>query len=97
MTILTIAFLTALAFFILMMKMGIRKFTNHSVLTDVIISGGLTIMFVGTFTGMATALTAGIFISLMLAISKAFINLFSKKQDDVEYIDEPYAEDMKWD
>ena len=94
MTILTISFLTALAFFILMLKMGIRKFTNHSVLTDVVISGGLTIMFVGTFTGMATALTAGIFISLMLAISKAFINLFSR--EDKQKLTH-YAEDMKWD
>lgn len=70
MNILLIALLTAVAIFILLVKIGIRKFTKHSVITDVIVSGGLTIMFLGTFTGMATALTAGIFISLMLAIAK---------------------------
>jgi len=95
MTILTVALLTALAFFILMMKIGIRKFTKHSVLTDVIISGGLTIMFLGTFTGMATALTAGIFISLMLAVSKLFIKVFGKKDDEDWY--ECHAEEIKWD
>ncbi len=81
MTILTVGLLTAIAIFILLMKMGIRKFTNHSILTDVIISGGLTIMFIGTFTGMATALTAGIFVSLMLWVAK----LFSKKQPDEDW------------
>ncbi len=81
MTILTVGLLTAIAIFILLMKMGIRKFTNHSILTDVIISGGLTIMFIGTFTGMATALTAGIFVSLMLWIAK----LFNKKQPDEDW------------
>jgi len=78
-----------------MMKIGIRKFTKHSVLTDVIISGGLTIMFLGTFTGMATALTAGIFISLMLAVSKLFIKVFGKKDDEDWY--ECHAEEIKWD
>ncbi len=81
MTILTVGLLTAIAIFILLMKMGIRNFTNHSILTDVIISGGLTIMFIGTFTGMATALTAGIFVSLMLWIAK----LFNKKQPDEDW------------
>lgn len=79
-----------------MMKLGIRKFTKHSVITDLIISGGLTIMFVGTFTGMATALTAGIFISLMLAISKLAVRIFGKKDDD-DYYYENDAEEMKWD
>ncbi len=70
MDILFLAFLTAIAFMILMYKAGIRRFTKHSVMTDVVVSGVLTILFVGTFSGMATALVAGIFVSLMLSISK---------------------------
>ena len=96
MSIITIAFLTALAFYILMVKIGIRKFTKHSVLTDVIISGGLTVMFLGTFSGMATALTAGIFISMMLAISKLFIKVFGKKDKEEDWY-ECNAEEIKWD
>lgn len=98
MDIITISFLTAIAIFILLMKLGIRKFTNHSVLTDVIVSGGLTILFIGTFTGMATALTAGIFISIMLYIAKMYQNFFGKKEED-EYEYECYieGEEPEWD
>jgi len=52
-------------------------------------------MFLGTFTGMATALTAGIFISLMLAVSKLFIKVFGKKDEEDWYEEE--AEEVRWD
>lgn len=68
--ILVISALCALAFIIIMHKIGIRKFTGYSVFTDIFISGGLTIMFFGTFSGMVTALIAGIFVSVYLVFSK---------------------------
>lgn len=62
--------LSAIAFVIVMHKMGIRKFTGYSVHTDILVSGILTILFLGTFAGMLTALIAGIFVSLYLAFAK---------------------------
>ena len=73
MDILTIAFLSAIGIYILMCKIGLHYFTSHSVITDIAISGLLTILFFGTFTGMATGLTAGIFISFLVWISKLFV------------------------
>lgn len=68
--ILTLSALCAVAFVILLHKIGIRNFTSHSVLTDIFISGLLTILFFGTFSGMVTALIAGIFVSLYLVFAK---------------------------
>lgn len=62
--------LVAVAFIIIMHKIGIRKFTGYSVHTDIIVSGILTILFLGTFAGMVTALIGGIFVSLYLAFAK---------------------------
>jgi len=70
MDILMLAFLTAVAFFVLLLKIGITKFTKHSVLTDVVISAGLAMLFMGTFSGMVTGLIAGLFISLFLYVAK---------------------------
>ncbi len=64
--------LVAIAFIIIMHKVGIRKFTGYSVHTDILISGILTILFLGTFAGMVTALIGGIFVSLYLALAKYF-------------------------
>jgi len=72
MSITIISGLCALAFIIIMHKLGIRKFTGYSVITDIFISGGLTILFIGTFAGMVTALIAGIFVSLYLVLAKYF-------------------------
>jgi hypothetical protein len=62
--------LMALAFVILMHKIGIKKFTGYSVHTDILVSGVLTILFLGTFAGMLTAAIGGIFVSLYLAFAK---------------------------
>ena len=68
--ILTLSALCAIAFIIILHKCGIRNFTKHSIVTDVFISGLLTILFFGTFSGMVTALIAGIFVSLYLVFAK---------------------------
>ena len=58
--------LTALAFAIIMWKINLRFFAKYHWQSDILISVGLTVLFFGTFTGIAVALTAGIFISLFL-------------------------------
>ena len=73
MEIIGLAFLTALAFFIIMTKIGIRKFLKYHWQSDVLISGILTFLFVGTFTGMTVGLIAGIFISFFLSIAKRIV------------------------
>lgn len=72
-TLLTVSALCAIAFIIIMHKIGIRKFTGYSVASDIFISGGLTILFLGTFAGMVTALIGGIFVSLYLVFAKYFM------------------------
>ena len=71
-----IGFLTALAFAIIMYKINIKFFAKYHWQTDIVISSGLAFMFFGTFSGMATALVAGIFISLFLIAVRFFINPF---------------------
>ncbi len=72
MDIIVIAFLTAIAFWIIMAKIGIQKFVQLGWAADLLISGVIAMLFVGTFTGMVTGLIAGIFISLFLGIAKMF-------------------------
>jgi len=68
-----IGFLTALAFGIIMFKINLEFFAKYHWQADIIISAGLTFLFFGTFQGMVTALTAGIFISIFLYISRIII------------------------
>jgi thiamine transporter ThiT len=70
MEIIGFAFLTAMAFILVMMKIGIGRFTRFHWQSDVVISGILAAIFVGSFTGMLIGLIAGIFISLFLSLAK---------------------------
>ncbi len=74
MEILGIGFLSALGFFILMAKINLDFFVKYQWQTDLAVSALLAVLFFGTFSGMATALVAGIFMSLFLYISKLIIN-----------------------
>lgn len=67
---LTIAFLTAMAFIILLMKMGLPKFLRFSWQTDVVISAVIAVLFFGTMGGMIIGIIAGIIVSLFLSIAK---------------------------
>jgi len=71
MEILTMAFLTAMAFIILMFKMGLPKFLRFNWQTDIIISAILAALFFGTMGGMLIGIIAGIFVSLFLSLAKA--------------------------
>lgn len=66
--ILGISFLTAAAFCILMYKINLAFFAKYHIYTDIIISVSLTFLFFGTFSGVVTALVAGIFVSLFLIV-----------------------------
>lgn len=70
MDIVVIAFLTAIGFFIIMVKIGLRKFLKFGAMTDLVITGIITVLFIGTFSGMVTGIIAGIFISFFLSFAK---------------------------
>ncbi len=70
MQLLVIGFLTAIAFWIVMMKMGIGKFVRLGWKADLVISGVMAALFFGTFSGMVTGIIAGIFLSLFLSVAK---------------------------
>ncbi len=80
--IITLSIMSAIAFIIILHKIGIRNFTRHSILTDIVLSGILTFLFIGTYSGMVIALGAGIFISLYLFIAKWLLGTGSKKRKE---------------
>lgn len=69
-----VAFLVALGIWILMLKIDIAFFAKYHWQSDVIVSAGLTFLFFGTFSGMVTALIAGIFISVFLYLSRVYLS-----------------------
>lgn len=73
MSTLGIAFLSALAFFILMWKVKLEFFAKYHWQTDIVVSALLMYLFAGTFSGMVTALVGGIFLSIFLFISRLVI------------------------
>lgn len=69
MEILFIAFLAAIGFLIILWKaIGRKRLAQTQVFWDVILTLGLPILFIGTFSGMATAIIAGIIFSVLTAI-----------------------------
>jgi len=70
--ILGLGFLTFLGFALVMGKIGIGRFVKAGWVADLGISLFMGIIFVGTFTGMATGLVAGIMLSLFLTVCRWF-------------------------
>lgn len=62
--------ITALGFFIVMWKINLQFFCIYHWQTDLIVSGIMCYLFFGTFSGMAVAVTAGVFLSLFLYLAK---------------------------
>jgi len=73
MEIVGVSFLSAVGLFILMWKINLELFARYHWQTDIIVSSMLMFLFYGTFSGMVTALVAGIFISIFLFISRLII------------------------
>jgi hypothetical protein len=62
--------LTALGFWIILMKLNIKKVLNFEVGIDVLFTVGMVAYLAGTFSGVMTGVVAGITLSLLLALSK---------------------------
>ena len=77
MTIIIMGSLTALGIFIIMMRIGITKFTGYMVSTEVVLFALLAFLFIGTMSGMMIGMVAGIALSAGLYISK---RLFGAKR-----------------
>ena len=71
-----LGFLAALGFIIIMFKIGMNKFVRLGWFGDLMLSTLLATIFFGTMGGMMIGLTAGIIISLFLAIAKMFSALY---------------------
>ena len=69
MSILAIAFFTAIGYFVIVWKMiGIDKLKKTQVLWDILFTLGLPILFIGTFSGLATAVLAGVMFSIFTSM-----------------------------
>jgi hypothetical protein len=72
--------LTALGIFIIMMKMGITKFTGYMVTTEVVLFSLLAFLFIGTMSGMMIGMVAGIALSVGLWVAKKLFGAKRLKQ-----------------
>lgn len=67
------ALASAGAIFILLVKLNIRRVLGYDVIFDVGCTVVLITSFSGTVTGMAAAMIAGVFISIMLGVAKCLM------------------------
>jgi ABC-type multidrug transport system permease subunit len=66
MEIILISFIAALGYLIILCKMFTPEFVARTqVLWDIVFTVGVPLLFLGTFSGMATAFLAGIWFSVM--------------------------------
>jgi len=70
MTILIMGGLTALGIFIIMWKIGIKKFNGYTRITEVVLFTLLAFLFIGTMSGMMIGMVAGVGLSVGLYVSK---------------------------
>lgn len=74
MEIIIISLVCATGSLILLAKtIGFRKMVRWQLPIDVILTIGLPILFIGTFSGMATAFISGLIVSIFLYFSKLFV------------------------
>ena len=70
MNILGIAFFAAIGYYIIVYKaLGRRRLIKTQILWDILFTLCLPILFIGTFSGLATAVIAGVLFSLFTAIT----------------------------
>tara|TARA_R100000458_G_C8263623_1_gene238900 strand:- start:716 stop:937 length:222 start_codon:yes stop_codon:yes gene_type:complete len=70
MGILGIAFCAAVGYYIIIYKaLGRRKLVKTQTFWDIIFTLCLPVLFIGTFSGLATAIVAGVIFSLFTAIT----------------------------
>ncbi len=73
---------TALGILIILIKIGIRRVLYWEVVVDLVFTIGIPFMFLGTFSGMMTAIFAGIWVSAGLRTLRWWF-----KVDDKDVID----------
>ncbi len=78
---------TAIAFYILMWKIDIKKFAGYNWQTDLCMMVIISFMFFGTLTGMVVAVVAGITMSLLLTISQYIFGALKYSIEDEDWID----------
>lgn len=89
---LIISIFTALAVYVVILKIGIRKVLAYEVTVDIVVTIVLMILFSGTLTGIVAATFAGLFFSIIMYISKLIFgyekyeyNPQTKKSEWVRY------------
>ena len=61
------------ALYALFLKIDIYKVVGYDVIVDVLLTVGLTLLFMGTYSGAAAAMTAGFILSIVLRLTRLFI------------------------
>lgn len=70
MGILTVAGFTAIGYYIILHKiLGRKTLVKTQTIWDLVFTIGIPILFIGTFSGLATAVIAGVIFSLLTAIT----------------------------
>ena len=74
MDIILISLISAAGSLILLSKIfGFHRIIRFQVIVDLLLTVGLPILFLGTFSGMAVAFLAGVFVSVFLHFSKHLV------------------------
>jgi|TARA_R100001509_G_scaffold119192_1_gene73525 hypothetical protein len=70
MGILGISFFAAIGYYIIVYKaIGRRRLVKTQTFWDILFTVGIPVLFIGTFSGMATAVVAGVLFSIFTAIT----------------------------
>ena len=70
MGIFTIAIFAALGYYIILYKiLGRKKLKKTQTIWDVLFTLGIPLLFIGTFSGLATAIVAGVIFSIFTALT----------------------------
>lgn len=80
---------SALALFVLMLKIGLKKVLGYDVYVDIFCTLFLMFIFQSTVTGMIAAVIGGLFLSILLMFCKFLIG-YSR------YEEVPGEDDMQW-
>ena len=64
------ALLTGIGVCWILSRMNLRRVAGYALFWDVMITGGLTFLFIGTYAGMVTGMAAGVFVSAFLTVVK---------------------------
>lgn len=63
------ALLTGIGIIWILSRMNLKRIAGYATFWDLVITGGLTWMFVGTYAGMVTGMAAGVLVSAFLTFS----------------------------